>query len=99
MTLPQMTEEIAQAIIDYRTATPLVSRGDLLRVDQVTQQVFNNIIERVTVFSDSYHIRVLGMSRNVSVGTGRISDLAVHLTVTLDRSTGKCRIVRLRQDN
>lgn len=99
MTLPQMTEEIAQAIIDYRATTPFASRGDLLRVTEVTQQVFNNIIERVTVFSDSYHVRVLGMSRNVSPGNGRISDLAIHLTVTLDRSTGRCRIARLRQDN
>lgn len=94
-----MTEEIAQAIIDYRATTPLTSRGDLLRIPEVTQPVFNNVIERVTVFSDSYHVRVLGMSRNVSVGSGRISDLAIHLTATLDRSTGKCRIARLRQDN
>ena len=57
------------------------------------------LIEKVTVVSDSYTVRALGMSKNVSLGSGRINDLAVHLTATIDRTTGRCRIVRLRQDN
>jgi hypothetical protein len=97
--LPQMTDPVAQAIVDYRTAQPFQSRGDLLQVPQVTQTLFNAVIEKVTVVSDSYSVRVLGMGTAVSAGSGRPSDLAVHLTATLDRSTGRCRIVRLRQDN
>ncbi|MBM3459294.1 MAG: helix-hairpin-helix domain-containing protein [Armatimonadetes bacterium] len=98
-TLPQMTEEAAQGIVSYRENTPFQSRGDLLRLPEITQAVFNAIIERVTVLSDRFTVRSLGMSRSVSQSTGRESDLGVHLTATLDRSTGRCRIVRLRQDN
>jgi hypothetical protein len=99
MTLPQMTEEIAQAIVEYRSGNPFVSRGDLLRIPQVTTAIFNAIIERVTVVSDTFTVRALGTSRYVSPATGRPSDIGVHLTAVIDRTTGRCRIVRLRQDN
>ena len=99
MTLPQMTEEIAQLIVSYRETTPFVSRGDLLQIPELTQQVFNQIIERVTVVSDSYTVRSLGFARSDPAGIMRPTDIAVHLTAVLDRSTGRCRIVRLRQDN
>jgi hypothetical protein len=48
--------------------------------------------------SDSFTVRALGIPLQLS-GNGRISDLAVHLTAVIDRSSGRCRIVRLRQDN
>jgi type II secretory pathway component PulK len=99
MMLPQMTEEVAQAIVAYRDANPLMSRGDLLRVETVTPAIFNAIIERVTVVSDSYLVRALGTSQVVMPGSGRTSDISVHLTAVVDRTTGRCRIVRLRQDN
>jgi hypothetical protein len=99
MTLPQMTDAIAQAIVDYRQSTPLISRGDLLQIPQVTQAVFNAIVERVTVVSDSYTVRSLGTARAINPATGNPNDIAVHLTAILDRSNGRCRIARLRQDN
>jgi DNA uptake protein ComE-like DNA-binding protein len=96
--LPQMSEEIAQAIVEYRQANPLVSRGDLLKLPEVTPAVFNAIVERVTVLSDSFTVRALGVQR-MTDDTGRLTDIAVHLTAVLDRTTGRCRIVRLRQDD
>jgi DNA uptake protein ComE-like DNA-binding protein len=126
MSLPQMTEQVAQAIVDYRQSTPFLSRGDLLIVPgtggtaggsssgttggntagsrttgqyAVSQQLFNAIVERVTVVSDSYTVRVLGFGHTLNSTTGVPNDIAVHLTATLDRSSGRCRIVRLRQDN
>jgi hypothetical protein len=117
MTLPQMTEEVAQAIVDYRATTPFLSRGAILRIPAaggnssggtgrntpgqfaVSTALFNQIIEKVTVVSDSFTVRVLGVGQSVSAATGTPSDIAVHLTAVLDRSTGRCRIRRLRQDN
>lgn len=99
MTLPQMTEEIAQAIVGYRDANPMVSRGDLLRIETITPAIFNAIVEKVTVVSDTYLVRSFGTSQIPMPGSGRTNDIGVHLTAVLDRSSGKCRIVRLRQDN
>ena len=95
----QFTFRDAQAIVDYRDSNPFQSRGDLLQIQQVTPAIFNAIIEKVTVVSDSYTVRVIGLGQDISPGTGRASDIAVHLTAILDRTTGKCRVVRLRQDN
>lgn len=61
--------------------------------------LFNGIVEKVTVISDTFTVRALGAPRTVNQFTGRMSDLAVHLTAVIDRSSGRCRIVRLRQDN
>jgi hypothetical protein len=122
MSLPNMTEEVAQGIMTYREGQPFRSRGEILLVPEVTQAsairgvpgaggqvqvtvstapstLFNAIIERITVVSDSYTVRALGLPLQTSVGTGRWSDLAVHLTAVIDRTTGRCRIRRLRQDN
>jgi hypothetical protein len=97
--LPEMTPEVAQAIVAYRQSNPFRTRGDVLAVPQVTQQIFNAMIEHVTVFSDSFKVRVLGFSLTADVGQQRQRDTGVHLTAILDRSTGRTRIVRLRQDN
>lgn len=99
MTLPQMTEEAAQAIVAYREGNPLVTRGDLLRIDEVSQAIFNAIVERVTVMSDTYLVRALGTAQGIMPGNGRTRDIGVHLSAVLDRTSGRCRIVRLRQDN
>jgi DNA uptake protein ComE-like DNA-binding protein len=99
MTLPQMTEEIAQAIVAYRDANPMISRGDLLKVDEVTPAIFNAIVEKVTVISDTFLVRSYGTSQVLLPGSGRPNDIAVHLSAVIDRTSGKCRIVRLRQDN
>lgn len=99
LSLPQMTEQVAQAIVDYRSTKPFVSRGDLLQIDTVTPAIFNAVIEKVTVISDTYTVRVLGLGETLSPGSGRPSDIGVHLTAILDRSNGRCRIARLRQDN
>jgi type II secretory pathway component PulK len=99
VTLPQMTPEIAQLIVDTRTDAPYQSRGDLLKIQEITPAIFNSIVERITVVSDRFLVRSLGTSLLVSQSTGRQSDLAVHLTAILDRSSGRCRIVRIRQDN
>jgi hypothetical protein len=99
MTLPQMTEEIAQAIVSYRDANPMVSRGDLLQIDEITPNIFNAIVEKVTVISDTFLVRALGTSQVIMPGSGRTNDISVHLTAVLDRSSGKCKVVRLRQDN
>lgn len=98
LTLPQMTEEIVQAIVSRRDSSPFISRGDLLLVQEVTPAVFNAVIERVTVVSDSFTVRALGLARTPE-GFSVPRDVAVHLTAVIDRSTGRCRIARLRQDN
>ncbi len=98
ITLPQMTEEIVQAIVARRESAPFMSRGDLLLVQEVTPAIFNAVIERVTVISDSFTVRALGVARTPE-GFTVPRDIAVHLTAVIDRSTGRCRIARLRQDN
>lgn len=99
MSLPQMTEEVAAAIVAYRDANPMMSRGDLLNVSEVTPAIFNAIVERVTVVSDTYLVRALGTAQGIMPGNQRTRDISVHLTAVLDRTSGRCRIVRLRQDN
>jgi len=99
MTLPQMTEEVAQAIVAYREENPLTTRGDILRIQEVTPAIFNAIVEQVTVMSDTYLVRALGTAQGLMPGNGRTRDIGVHLTAILDRTSGRCRIVRLRQDN
>jgi hypothetical protein len=94
-----MTEEVAQAIVAYREGNPLVTRGDLVRIAGVTPAIFNAIVERVTVLSDTYLVRALGTAQGVMPGNGRTRDIGVHLTAVLDRTSGRCRITRLRQDN
>src|SRR5688572_793902 len=109
MTLPNMTEEVAQAIIAHREQQPFRSRGDLLLIQEVRQPItptvtagaanqritrtqdrnamFNGLVEKVTVVSDSFTVRVLGVQMTPNAATGRQSDLAVHLTAVIDRSS------------
>lgn len=99
MTFDGMTEEAADAIVTQRESQPFQSRGDLLQLQEITNEVFNSMIEKTTVISDSFTARVMGMARTQPESGGRPREIGVHLTVMLDRTSGRCRIVRLRQDN
>ena len=97
--LPQMTSDVANDIINYRGSTPFVSRGDILQVTSVTPAIFNAIVENISSMSDTFTVRSLGISQVLRGSGQRTTDVAVHLTAIIDRTTGKCRVVRLKQDN
>jgi type II secretory pathway component PulK len=61
MTLPQMTEAVAQEIVNYRTASPFLRRGDLRNVNGMTEEIFKAIIDSVTV--QSYQFRIIAEGR------------------------------------
>src|SRR4029077_6599279 len=99
LTLPQMPHPVAQATVDSRTPQPLVSRGDLLQIAEVTPAIFNAIVEKVTVISDTFTVRALGSFRLPNEDPPRVANLAVHVTARLDCTSGRCRIAWMRQDN
>lgn len=59
MTLPGMTEALAQEIMTYRESNlgPFTSRADLLQVNGMTEEVFRELIDYVTV--QSYQFRIV----------------------------------------
>ena len=76
-----------------------MGQGVDVAIGQIVAEELDVVFEKVTVVSDSFTVRVLGMGQSISQSNGVQSDIAVHLTAVLDRTTGRCRIRRLRQDN
>ena len=78
MTLPQMTKELAQAIVKFRNSSkgPFHDQGDLLSVPGMTEDAFKEIAERVTPRSYVFAV--------TSVGTAR-SGVRRRITAVIDR--------------
>lgn len=55
-----MTEQVAQAIIRERDEEPFTTRGELLRLSEVTDEVFTQLIEQLTVRSSTLRITSVG---------------------------------------
>lgn len=84
-TLDGMTEQALEAIVQYREQQPFTSRGDLLALPEVTDSVFTQIVEEITVRSSTLRITSVG-----SVEEGRVR---VQVTVLLDLKGPEPRIV------
>jgi type II secretory pathway component PulK len=88
-TLDGMTQQAVEAIINYRATAPFVTRGDLLKLTEVTDGLFAQIAERVTVRSSALRITSVG-----SVDDGRIR---VQLTAVVDLKGTQPTIVSLTE--
>ncbi|HJN17915.1 MAG TPA: helix-hairpin-helix domain-containing protein, partial [Armatimonadota bacterium] len=86
-TLEGMDEQLVQAIIEERENEPFGSRGDLLRLDDVSDQVFTQIVEDISARSSSLRITSVG-----SLEEGRIR---VKLTVIVDLKSDEPQIVHI----
>ncbi|MGQ9729679.1 MAG: helix-hairpin-helix domain-containing protein [Candidatus Zipacnadales bacterium] len=75
-TIEGMTEQVAQAIIREREKAPFTTRGDLLNLPEVTNELFSQLVEKVDVRSSCLAITSVG-----SVEEGRVR---VRLTAYLD---------------
>ena len=88
---------VVSAILAYRDSQPFRSRGDLLMAigQQGTaasaelRQIFNALVDHVTVVSDSYDVESFGITRDGLIAT--------QIRATVDRTTGRSVIVRFRQ--
>lgn len=84
-TLDGMTEPAVQAIVAQREKEPFTTRGELLKLTEITDDIFAQIAERVTVRSSSLRITSVG-----SVEDGRIR---VRLTAVVDLKDTEPKIV------
>ncbi|MFQ5809143.1 MAG: type II secretion system protein GspK, partial [Armatimonadota bacterium] len=90
-TLPQMTEEIVNAIANRRDSEPFAGRGDIAHLESVDPQVLGQLLEHITVNSNSY--------RMYALGTIDETEIAVHVTAVVDMTESPARIRYFRQDN
>lgn len=68
MTLPLMTEEAAQDIISYRESSgPFTQLGDVLSVDSITDAMFEELADHVTVRSAAFRITADGIITGTTV--------------------------------
>jgi len=88
-TIDGMTDQVAQAIVEQRAQLPFTTRGDLLALPAVTEDVFGQIVEKVTVRSSALKITSIG-----SVEDGRVR---VRLTVIVDLKESEPRIVSIAE--
>ena len=84
-TLDGMTEQAVQAIVTQREKEPFTTRGELLKLTEVTDDIFAQIAERVTVRSSALRVTSIG-----SVEDGRIR---VRLTAVVDLKDSQPKIV------
>ena len=90
-TLPDMTEELATAIVNRRQSQPFAGRGDIVYLEKVDPQVLGNLLEYITVNSDAYRVYALGIIDE--------TEIAVHVTAVIDTSESPALIRYFRQDN
>jgi competence ComEA-like helix-hairpin-helix protein len=62
--LPGMNAQIAEEIVNYRSSSPFTSVGDLLQISSVTNTVFSQVADSITVRSFTYRIRAQGVLPN-----------------------------------
>ena len=60
MAIDGMTEQVAQAIIRDREQQPFTTRGELLRLSEVTDELFSQLVEEITVRSSTLRISSIG---------------------------------------
>jgi general secretion pathway protein K len=84
-----MTEELAQAIIRDREEQPFTTRGELLRLSEVTDEVFVELIEQITVRSSTLRI--------VSVGSVEEERVRVRIVAIVDFKESEPVIVHLAE--
>jgi len=87
-TLEGMTEQVLNAIADYREAQSFTTRGDLLALKEMDEALFAQLVEAVTVRSSTLRITAIG-----SVDEGRIR---VRVTAVVDLKQSEPRIVYLQ---
>jgi len=90
-TLPEMTEELANAIVDHRQRESFQTRGDIAYLESADPQVLENLLDHITVNSNSYRLYALG--------TIDETQIAVHVTAVIDTTQSPARIRYFRQDN
>jgi type II secretory pathway component PulK/phosphotransferase system HPr-like phosphotransfer protein len=90
-TLPEMTQELANAIVARREAQPFAGRGDIVNLENVDPQVLGNLLDHITANSNAY--------RMYALGTIDETEIAVHVTAVVDMTQSPARIRYFRQDN
>lgn len=76
--LPGITEELAQAIVNYReSAGYFANIGWLLRVPGVSREIFQQVAPRITARSETF--RILSEGKIASTGARRRIEVIVHL--------------------
>jgi competence ComEA-like helix-hairpin-helix protein len=85
LSLPQMTEEIAQAIVTQRQSQPFQTLGDLLGVEQVDQTLLKAIVQQITTRSLTF--------RTIARGTIEERRVAAEITTVVDMSQDSPRLV------
>ncbi|MBM3334826.1 helix-hairpin-helix domain-containing protein [Candidatus Sumerlaeota bacterium] len=87
--LPGMTEDLANAIITHRSSSigPFMRRSDLLSVSGMTDEVFRQIIDYVTV--QSYQFRI--------VAEGHCDQTKAKVEVVVDIASSPPKILYMRE--
>jgi len=88
-TVEGMTDEVLNAILNYRESQPFTSRGELLALKEVSDATFAQLAEEVTVRSSTLKITAVG-----SVEDGRVR---MRVTAILDLKDSDPRIVYLAE--
>ena len=88
-TLEGMTEEVLNAIVEYRDAQPFTSRGELLALKEMNETLFTQLVEAVTVRSSTLKITSTG-----SVEEGRVR---ARVTAVVDLKESEPRIVYMAE--
>jgi len=89
MTIDGMSEELVQEIVEQRQSQPFTTRGELLNLSEVSDDLFGQVVEDVDVRSSALRITALG-----SVEDGRVR---VRVTVILDMKDSEPQIVYIRE--
>ena len=89
MTLPGMTEDLANAIITQRSSNigPFTRRSDLLSVSGMTDEVFRQIIDYVTV--QSYQFRI--------IAEGHCDQTKTKVEVVVDMASSPPKVLYMRE--
>ena len=77
--LPGITEEMAQAIVNYRESSgPFANVAMLLQVPNMSREIFKQVVPRITVRSETY--RILSEGRIKSSGVRQRIQMIVHVS-------------------
>jgi competence protein ComEA len=80
MTLPGVDESLANEIVTRRSSSegPFTGRGDLSSVNGMTQEIFQGLIDYVTVQSYQFHIVAEGRSGEAKTTVEAVVDVATN---------------------
>jgi type II secretory pathway component PulK len=88
-TIDGMTDQALKAILQYREQQPFITRGDLLALPEITEVLFTQLVEKVTVRSSTLRITSIG-----SVEAGRVR---VQVTAVVSLQSAEPQIVYLAE--